>query len=1077
MLLASLGPCAEDYFVCESSQKEDLSYASPRSVTAKSREAGRKRKRSAWEYSEIQSLLALKEKSLISFLAIYIAYLDPIQQDSRNDGSFWTVDQKRRKDVLEVFNHANLTWLRERGYRIADLTAWRWILSAYSSETAIARLIVLANTRIHAYQAGRIPVFLILFLLRRRYFNDRAFRMIFTFIWNRLLEQDLWEKHIMAGTVAGDPSANASTGLSEHLVFRPGSVIVLVIRLLRRAREVWPAALPSISAIATRYLSQPKKTKRSVLDTSTDVNHRNLAAIFNSLLHLLSLPSSKQPFLSIIYHERAQFSIIRRMTEFEPPLTLNRKAYRAVTQVQIARRKTVPEREWATLKLRSWPPWKGSRSGIDIDIGVERGISRAAEAIMRSQEAGYAEQGWDAMAKVFAGWDTDNSPTIQTRAVVPKADSSWPLSYSCADSDVEPDVRLWYARIKATRTASEAWACFLSYRDTQQRLKKRYSQFPYFAMFEKIIFEEKRLRHGDNRSANLYAEIWEERERRPLPGDGKETWPDPGPQEAVYIRTPVPNSHEFFKLLTTDGIVPGGRFLEFLLHHATTLQQGVKFLRASCLPRTTREAFFKGITTAELCAVDIKIFTAYIHCLCRHAFPPLDPDSQSRKSMPILYAFQLMEKRKPCYWPPWNFLMSALRREGAVVDTHFYGRNVLVQDATAWSVMLYWLNQIRGIGLDLQFGCFHSLCIGLEKSTLASQKLLQILNRGAFVDDCGLEGFTPAGQQILQLIERGPSGSLEKSALATWELLRKLPYGAFRRVESPVAAANLLGKLARGRPRKFSLLRHTFERDMANDPATHRTSFNDTHEVAKTSDRVIRRYESRSKLHGNEKLLRSRPKNLARIRYNAEHIVANGPGILKACFDELVGATKASDRAVSPELRGNSGTDDFNSITLIPRLLAVPRPVHLHAFIRVLGLHHDYDWILKIVQWMDRFADELYHQSMESMSDGGAMRTLLTAIRVFLEGKWPTDDDPAKDGCGPADEANMSAPPDTIQQAFDIINRQELWGGWPSDDEVEFYITNGKSPPDYSEECRRFEATCQDQPLHTRLRSFRKEYT
>ena len=99
-----------------------------------------------------------------------------------------------------------------------------------------------------------------------------------------------------------------------------------------------------------------------------------------------------------------------------------------------------------------------------------------------------------------------------------------------------------------------------------------------------------------------------------------------------------------------------------------------------------------------------------------------------------------------------------------------------------------------------------------------------------------------------------------------------------------------------------------------------------------------------------EKLSRMRPRNLTKIRYNAEHIVTNGPETLKACFDELVGAAKNLGPVSSPRLKGESRKGDFYCLTLLPKLLAVPHPVHLHAFIRVLGLHEDYDGILKFVQ-------------------------------------------------------------------------------------------------------------------------------
>lgn len=1015
MLIASLGPCAKHYFVSVSSNKSDFSYVSPRSVAGRSKGAHITRKRSAREHTEVHRLLGLKKKSLSSLLALYITYLDPIRQVSYDDAYPWASNQKLRKGILEAFNDVNLTWLQKRGYSISDLTAWRWILSAHLSEVAISRLKVLANSPKYGVKTGPIPVFLIVFLLRRRHINDRALRMIFTLIWDRLLEQDAFEKNIRPNEIAGMSSIEGPAQLNKHLYFHEGSIIVMVVRLLRRAREVWSAALPSISAIATRYLGRVNKKKDPLPDAPTDSDHRRWSFLFNSLLSLLALPSSKQPFQSIISHERAQFSIIRRMTEFEPPLVINREGYRAVAQVQLAHRKTVPEREWARLKAKSWPPWKESRSGIDSDIGVERGISRAAEAIMRSQEAGYAEQGWDSVAKIYAGWDTDNSPTIQTRAIVPRGDPSWQLSDSSEDSDaVEDDARLWYARITATRTVSEAWACFLAYRDNQIRSGGKNSQLPYFSMFEKIIFEEKREQYNKAESMDMQSESMKGDEYDLLPGDGKETWPNPGPQKAVYIRTRVPSSDAFLKSMTKDGIVPGGRFLEFLLHHATSLHRGVMHLTGSCLPLTTRISFFKGITPADMSAVNIRIFTAYIHCLCRHSLASLDFESYSRRSMSIFHAFQLMHIRKPCYWPPWNSLMLALRSEGAVVEGHLYARNALVQDALAWSVMLYWLNRMRNVGLDIQFECFQSLCIGLEKSTLASRKLLRLLDRGAFVDDGGLKQSTPAGQRLLQVLERGTSYGLEKSTLAGWELLRGLPPGDFRR---PGDSAHAPGKLSRMRPR-----------------------------------------------------------NLARIRHNAEHVVANGPGILKACFEELVGVAKDSDPVISPELKGEFRKGDHNSITLLPRLLAVPHPVHLHAFIRVLGLHQDYEGILKVVQWMDRFADELHHQTMEPMNGKRAMRTLMTAIRVFLEGSWILDDDPVNDDSGQAHEAIKAAPADIIQHVFEIIKRQELWGDWPSDEDVEFYITNRRKNTDYSDDCRRFELACRDHPTQRRLKGFSKFY-
>lgn len=1017
LLIASLGPSGKYYFVSTSSKKVDLSFFSPRSVAKLRGQIFIKRNRVAFKHLDVLRIVSSKKKSLSSFLTLYITYLDPIEEVPDEDSYAWASDQKLRNGVLEAFNDVNLTWLRTRGYDISDLAAWRWILSARLSEVAMARLTVIANSQRYGFQAGRIPVFLITFLLRRRYINDRALRTILTLIWNRLLEQDALEQNVRSDEIAGMSSTQVSSQFDKHLYFHQGSTMVMVVRLLRRAREVWSAALPSISTIATRYLGRARTSKNLLPDSVADSDHRRWAFLFNSLLRLFALPSSRHFFRSIIFHERAQFIIIRKMAEFEPALNINREGYRAVVQVQLACRKSLPEREWARLKANSWPPWKESKMGIDSDIGIERGVSRAVEAITRSQEAGYAEQDWDSIAKIYAGWDTDNSPTIQTRAIVPRGDPSWLLSDS--SDEVEDDAKLWYARITATRTVSEAWACFLAYRDKQNQSGGNYSQWPYFAMFEKIIFEEKKGGHRKQMNiANKQSEILKGDEYNLLPGDGKETWPNADPQKTVYTRIPVPSSDAFLKSMTEDRVVPGGRFLEFLVQEATDIREGAKHIAASNLSLATRISFFKGVTFAEMCGMSLRIFSAYIHCLCRYCSGPPDLESPFRRPI-IFHAFQLMNKRKPCYWPPWNSLMTALRSEGAVVDYRLYGRNALVQDALAWSVMLHWLNEMRNVGLDIQFDCFQSLCIGLEKSTVASRKLIQLLDRGAFADDGGLEQSTPAGQKLQRVLEQNNSLGGEKSTLAGWKLLRDLLHNEFRR-------------------------------------------------------------PGESHLSNAAKLFQFRPKNLALIRYNGEHVVANGPKILQACFEELFGVATEPGPDLSPEQKGEFRKDDFYSITLMPKLLAVPRPAHLHAFIRVLGLHQDYEGILKVVQRMDRFADEIHDQSIiQDMNGEIAMRRAITSIRVFLERSWTLDDDPATDdSSGQAEETTKAAaaPIEIFEKVFEIVDRQELWGGWASNEEVEVYIANSRRSPDYSDDGRRFEAMCVGKPPKSRYKGFTKRY-
>ncbi len=77
---------------------------------------------------------------------------------------------------------------------------------------------------------------------------------------------------------------------------------------------------------------------------------------------------------------------------------------------------------------------------------------------------------------------------------------------------------------------------------------------------------------------------------------------------------------------------------------------------------------------------------------------------------------------------------------------------------------------------------------------------------------------------------------------------------------------------------------------------------------------------------------------------------------------------------------------------------------------------------------------------LEPMNGMRAMKTLAVAIRVFLEGSRPLNPGPAGYGTGRTMEANDAARQDIIDKVAEIIKRQDLWGGWPSDVEVENYI-------------------------------------
>ncbi|MCJ1425773.1 hypothetical protein MMC29_003673 [Sticta canariensis] len=323
---------------------------------------------------------------------------------------------------LRVFNDENLAWLSGKGYDIRDLTIWDWILTAESAEQAAIRLTALSQHRHSNITAGNpIPTFVLLFLLRRQDFSSRSLRLLLEHAWDRLSHQ-----RSLRGDAEGSAGSlqNKGNGVANQFFYSEMSeptIFLMVVRFLRQARIVWPAAMVSISAMMTKYITGTSIQSDSSPGVFTEQTSARLTFQYNKMLSLLALPSSLNPFTSAIHHQRAQFCVLKRMREFQPALIVTREGCRGVVSVQLALKKTPREREWARRKALSWPPWKEERLGIDSDIGVEHGISRAGEALLREREAGYAARPWEDAARLLTGWDTDYSPTIQTRALIKRA--------------------------------------------------------------------------------------------------------------------------------------------------------------------------------------------------------------------------------------------------------------------------------------------------------------------------------------------------------------------------------------------------------------------------------------------------------------------------------------------------------------------------------------------------------------------------------------------------------------------------------------------------------------------------------
>ena len=766
-LIAALGPIGLEYTVGRRilRDKLDISYVGDPVLLLLDRSEASKQAREG----EVEAKKLRKEGvdpiSLKGLLVQYLRHVDPILRYQSRFENAKFANTKLDDALLRLLNKDNARYLSLGGRDIRDLMTWTWILTSDTTERAATRLLAVAHQKFTNKQ-GRlsIPLFLYILLLRRRISNAEALRSLLIYAWElmanseKLLGPSPQLEKLASGTLRDESfkririiknPEDDRVGIGERMF------MIMIIRLLRSARRVWPAACNSIVALISRYLDGlnfRKDVSPTTNLTSEDI--ARLTYIYNTVLKLVSLPASIAPYRSAYHQQRAQFILLRRMNTFQPPLVIDRRGYRAVISTQLMHKKTLKEREWAQMKARSWPPWKEEKLGIDADITVEHGVSRAMEVIRRSWEAGYAPDDWDAVASVLSGWDTDRSPTIQTRALHAPEDPGF------------SDARVWVSRIRATRTLDEAWSCFLSYRD--QEPTHVGASYVYHQMFAKIVQDARRPPAKNlNRTSTDYAD-----EQQPLPGDGVEVLAAPeSPREAVYVRIPPPTIDEFVEMMAKDKIKPDGRFLSSILENAPTLEIGLRCLEASTTPDvqvrvlSDRKPPSNPEDQTALESIPCYLFSSFI-ALLTHSVPgqpglnkfalvqtgstldsvmektesaqldspqiPADSEQSLEFASPprslatntLLEAIELVLARRPRYRPAWYHLLRALSQR-RVVTNMAVSRSVDQdhQDIKTWQISCHLLNEMSNIDLTLDLQGFHILCVGLEKAIFASERL------------------------------------------------------------------------------------------------------------------------------------------------------------------------------------------------------------------------------------------------------------------------------------------------------------------------------------------------------------------
>ncbi|KAJ0426150.1 hypothetical protein BJY00DRAFT_126949 [Aspergillus carlsbadensis] len=884
-----------------------------------------------------------KNRSLQGILADYVQHLYPVLQkenDIENPNLHLAVAELNSA-MQRMPGRDGTEYLAARGYDVKDLIAWTWVLMSDDAYQATLRILLLeADQPGNRNKLKQVPTFIPLMLLRQE-LDLKSFRLLLLYCLHTIIGQPIPPLNLSPGAGSKAPaSLHTNERANAGSLIDSSTCSILIVRLLSQARRLWPEAQLSITQAFAFYLRNHKSAGNNFVTEK-----------LNMCLRLLSLPSGPRPFISAPVRQQAQFELLKAMADRTPSLPVTRRGYQGLTAVQLAHKKTAAEREFAKLKTPAWPPWKEERSGMDSTKGIEGMKSRAMRVMSQMKEAGYSPSLWENVTSVLAGWDTDNSPTIQTRTL------GRPPEALRGRAGNETHHAVWEARIRSTRTVREAWACFMAYESRGLPPHRAV----YAAMGEKLVLQRKTKKQPSQTS-------------NALPGDGPEVFLEPASaRDWIYTPSEPPTIRQFLERMLSHGIRPSGRFLASLLHHAPTFAVGLDCLNCSDLNNHQLAALF-SIEILENDAEYQKaldelpeyLVSAFARFLCRfsvvseipwksetriaiaEAFPILSGQwARAHPHIPTLYSFidQQQRPKKIWYIRLRSHAINLLRRRNS--------RNS--QNPQGWVQLLGGLHQTRILGDPYRLSR-HTQMI------LAWHEILEVLK---WLEERDV-AIGPEGFQVI-------CESFSSAVMA-----------GVREPEALERALEILISMGQINP---ELPPPTLE-DLVN-------------------------------------------RGLATLKDQFDHLVLLDPGTNS--FVESL--------AISLDI-------STQSQVTVPALSHVPHPTVLHAFVRSLGHVEDSDGMLNLLRWMSRHALTLKQTSDEHMNGDVVMRRTIVALRMFLEGYWGKrrsppeayDSDPT---VTPTDVVPTFSDP-ILQEAYDIVTATEIWGPWPSDEEVWEYLEHGK---------------------------------
>lgn len=592
-------------------------------------------------------------------------------------------------------------WLDKLGFRTTDVHFWTEILLETRIEVAAQH--VFDSTENPSAIGGRhteVPWFIMNFLLRREDVNAKALRLFLAFAWKVLDTRFHDLKH-------GKADSNTQIVSSRM-------IMTLCVRMIRHALTAWPQALPEICSLATTHLLDVRLDINSIRGSALKPSSlSSLAFKCNRILSQVSVPAKIQPVLSSIYQQRAQFNVIRKMMEFQPSLPISREGHRALTKVLLLLKKDSQERDWASLKPRTWPPFKVSKTRFDDAKDKEYGLSKAGRSIEYMQGYGYPMLTWDYIAQVYTGWGPDGSPTVQSRErtpLVPRSKGGEP-----------PDSQLHAAMITSTRTIPEAWAAFLKFDNPYVK-----EQAPFTAMFRRLLAND--VESGGetdslHRPTKRPGELAHQENVLSAPGDGREiSAPPTSPLETMYLPSDPPSAQSLLEEQLARGIPISPHQMSFMVAEAPSFHFGIDVWSAGkirwfrndafiwtsdhlLLLRSENSGYLERMPDLpdDLLAAFVKLLvsfpTAGTSLLAPFREPTWRPKSvrlwDLKTDHVFVYAYRMLLNYRPARSLAWNHVLRALTAGGSLryilADPPLHSTSMPL---VAWSLTVDLINEM-----------------------------------------------------------------------------------------------------------------------------------------------------------------------------------------------------------------------------------------------------------------------------------------------------------------------------------------------------------------------------------------------